>query len=68
MSATHEVAVPRLHLTLRDTRRELDAIRELAVELAVALDREVDARLKLREPDRAATRHALYRAREAGLL
>jgi hypothetical protein len=60
--------VPVLHLTLRETRRELEQLRELAVELAEALDREVDARYGRAELDRHATSSALHRARCEGLL
>lgn len=61
--------VPALHLTLRETRRELEQLRELAVELAEALDYEVDARcgmVKRHDWRRAAK--ALHRARCEGLL
>jgi hypothetical protein len=68
MSAVHELAVPRLHLTLRETRREAVRLRELAVELAAALDREVDATHGVRPRNVAQTAHALHSARQAGVL
>jgi septation ring formation regulator EzrA len=63
-----EAAIPVLHLSLRETRRELQEMRELAEALAHALDHEVDARHGVRTLNARLTNDALYRAREAGLL
>lgn len=68
MSAVHEQVVPRLHLSLRDARRELLELHELVVELADALDREVDARFGRCAPSPAQTAAALLKARRAGVL
>lgn len=68
MSAVHEVVVPRLHLTLSEVRAELLDVHALAVELANALDREVDARLGHRGVNSGQTAAALLHARRMGVL
>jgi hypothetical protein len=73
MSVQHELAVPKLHGRLYETRRELEATHALAVALAVALDREVDLRQGVTPSTRSGdvvrnTADVLYQARRAGLL
>ena len=61
-------AIPKLHLTLRDTRLELERMREFARRLAVQLDAHVDAAYGGPPVDIRATGTVLYEARHAGLL
>jgi hypothetical protein len=68
VSVIHEQVVPRLHLSLRDARREILELHELAVELADALDREVDARHERRSLSAGQTAAALLKARRMGVL
>jgi len=71
MNPVHEVAVPKLHGRLHELRLDLEAMRALAVELAEALDGEVDLRHGARTDDlRVGHRSgaALRQARRRGLL
>jgi hypothetical protein len=63
-----EHVVPRLHLSLRETRLELERVRELARQLAVALDAHVDEAYGGPRADPIATGAALHAARLDGLL
>jgi hypothetical protein len=63
-----EYVVPALHLSLRETRLELDRMRELARQLAVALDAHVDEAYGGTRADALATGSALHAARLEGLL
>lgn len=63
-----ELALPRLHMTLRDTRVELARTRELAQRLARALDAQVDAEYGRTPVDRVGRANLLYEARQAGIL
>jgi hypothetical protein len=53
VSEVHEHVVPALHLSLRETRLELERMRELARQLAVALDAHVDEAYGGRAPTRS---------------
>jgi hypothetical protein len=69
MGDVHELAVPKLHLTLRETRIELEQMRDLASRLAQMLDAHVDADYAGGPPvDRRRVGQVLYEAREAGLI
>lgn len=74
MGAMHEQVLPQLHGRLHDTRQELERMRALAIELAEALEDEVDARhgttrLGLTPTERSRnTGRALHQARQEGLL
>jgi hypothetical protein len=68
VSEVHEHVVPALHLSLRETRLELERVRELARQLAVALDAHVDEAHGGPRVDVRATGSALHAARLEGLL
>jgi hypothetical protein len=68
VSEVHEHVVPALHLSLRETRLELERMRELARQLAVALDAHVDEAYGGTRADALATGSALHEARQRGLL
>ena len=71
MSAAHEQAVPQLHVRMHELRLDLEDMTELARELALALDAEVDLRHGERVDDmrvKLRTSHALNRARGKRLL
>jgi hypothetical protein len=68
VSEVHEHVVPALHLSLRETRLELESMTDLARRLAEALDAHVDEAYGGRRSDSIATGAALHEARQRGLL
>lgn len=64
----HEVAIPKLHASLWETRRELADVRDLARRLAEQLDAHVDEAHGGPKANVILTGKALYDARQMGLI
>jgi len=68
VSDVHVAVAPHLHMRLYDTRRELEAMTDLARRLAEQLDAHVDEAYGGPKASTVLTGKALYEARQLGLI